>query len=406
MPARNTSTRRDFLGGASRLACAPLFFPGLSLQSKQPERPRNLVLIELFGGLDSLSLLAPKDNDDYRRARPTLAVPARDLLSIDADRGFPKALAPLHQLWSEGFVRIVDGVGFPNSPLSHFSAREIWGAALPGHTSEVNGWVARMRRELWASDPSPEVLTHVGSVVPYSMMAPNLPILCFERPQDMESMAPCGTAVELDMEGKPQRKSPAQSPTGILARLTKTLSTSGRLGPRIQELSRAYKPQSRFPYTKFGAQLQTVSALIQGGFGGRVYSLTHGDFDMHTSNPRSTTLPQMEFAEGIHAFMQNLKGTSAYEDTLVLCHSEFGRRLKENSGGGCDHGAAGTMLLFGGKLKGGLSGTPPSLTELDDNGNLIPSMDFRSVYAAVIEQWFKADHEPIMLEKLPVPELI
>ncbi|MDG2144332.1 MAG: DUF1501 domain-containing protein, partial [Planctomycetota bacterium] len=134
--------------------------------------------------------------------------------------------------------------------------------------------------------------------------------------------------------------------------------------------------------------------------------LRHGDFDMHTSDPKNTLRPQIEFAAGMRAFLKNLKGTSAHEDTLVLCHSEFGRRPKENSAGGCDHGAARTMFLLGGNLRGGISGAVPSLENLDENGNLLHSTDFRSVYAAVIEQWFEADPEPIMLEKLPVPKLI
>ncbi len=401
-----TTGRREFLANASRLACAPLFFPGLSLQTPKPERPRNLVLIELFGGVDSLSILVPRDDDDYFRARPTLAVRPQDLLSFDDDRGFPPTVAPLHEMWHEGLVRIVEGVGYPNSLMSHFAARVIWGAAMPNHTSVANGWVARMRRQLWNEDPNPEVLTHVGSVIPPSMNAPNLPVLCFERPRDMEWIASCGGGTDAKRATGETDKDSQEAAPDILDQLRGTLSISQRLGPRLQTLTAAYKPNAPFPATPFGSHLQTVAGLIQGGFGSRVYSLRHGDFDMHTSDPKNTVRPQVEFAAGIQAFLRNLKGTSAYEDTLVLCHSEFGRRPKENSAGGCDHGAAGTMFLFGGKLRGGISGQAPSLKALDENGNLSHSMNFRSVYAAVIEQWFKAEHQPIMLERLPVPELI
>jgi uncharacterized protein (DUF1501 family) len=404
MSLRTTPSRRKFLSDAAGFACAPLFFPGLSLGAAKPERPKNLVLVELFGGMDTLSVLTPRDNDDYHRARPTLGIPASDLLPFSDDRGFPSNVAPLHDLWHDGLMRIVEGVGYPNSTLSHFRAREIWGAGMPNHASVVNGWVTRMRRHLWASDPNPEVLTHVGPGLPSSFIAPNVPVLCFERPEDMEWVAPCGPAVGGAMDAEP--KPIGTGSPNTLERLRDTLSVSGRLGPRLKELSAAYKPESPFPATQFGRSLQTVSSLIQGGFGGRVYSISHGEFDMHTSDPKKSKRPQIEFAAGMHAFMQNLKGTSAHEDTLVLCYTEFGRRLKENSGGGSDHGAAGTMFLFGGKIEPGTSGDAPDLSKLDKNGSVASTLDFRAVYSAVIEQWFGGDHEPIMLEKLKVPNLI
>lgn len=407
-------TRRAFLEAASHLACAPAFlpapafFPGLALGNPRPERPRSLVLLELFGGVDGLSVLVPKEDDVYRRSRPTLAFDKSTLHSIDDERGFPAHLAGLHDLYHEGHLRIVEGVGYPNNSMSHFAARVVWGAAYPKHAARSEGWIARLRKHLWKDDPRPEVLTHVGEVLAPALKGKDLPVLCFDRPEGLDWIAPRRA------KSDPMQRPPADgegeqsedSSSDILSELRGTLSLSKRLAPRLRDITTQYKPRVEYPNTELGRRLRTIAAMLDAGFGSRVYSLQHRSFDTHSSGFVYRIQAPSEFDAAIHAFLADLKGTSAFEDTLVLCHSEFGRRVAENSAGGSDHGAAGLSFLLGGRLRGGISGKRPSLVDLDANGSLIPNVDFRAVYAAVIEQWFGADHEPVMLEKLAVPELI
>lgn len=406
MKQPESTSRREFLESVAKLACAPAFFPGLRLQEPAPERPRTLVLIELFGGLDGLGVLVPARDDDYRRLRPTLALPPRSLLRFDDERGFPAHLAFFHELWQEGHLRIVEGVGYPHSSMSHFAARVVWGAALPKHASRVNGWVARLRAQLWKDDPRPELLTHVGTVLAPALKTPGVPVLCFDRPEAMDWISAGGPGRAAEPELESRRPATSSEKREVLSGLEQTLATSRRLGPLVQEMTTSYGPSVEYPRTDLGRRLRTIAALIAGGLDCRVYSVQHGNFDMHSSDESRIVQAPAELDQALRAFLQDLEGTSAFENTLLLCHSEFGRRPKENSAGGCDHGAAGMTFLIGGGIRGGLSGKRPSLTELDANENLIPTMDFRRIYAAVIEQWFEADHVPVLLEELEVPVLL
>lgn len=397
------STRRHFLGQAAGLACAPAFFPGLSLARPREERKRCLVVVELFGGVDGLSVLVPRDDDVYRKSRPTLAFAPETLLPFDDERGFPAHLPGLHDLWHEGHLRIVEGVGYPNSSMSHFAARVVWGAAYPNFAARSEGWIARLRKTHWKDDPRPELLTHVGDALAPALAGKNLSTLCFDRPEGLDWIAP----VRGTQHGEPEDGiGEDEEGTDILADLRGSLSLSQRLGPELREIMSTYETDVDYPDTDLGRRLRTIAAMIGAGFGSRVYSVQHRSFDTHSSGFVYRIQAPTEFDEAIHAFLADLKGTSAFENTLVLCHSEFGRRVAENSAGGSDHGAAGMSFLLGGQLRGGLSGTRPSLVDLDPNGSLIPNVDFRKVFAAVIEQWFGLDHEPVMLEKLDVPALV
>ncbi len=394
-------TRRGFLASTVGALSAPAFFPGLSLQGSKPERRPTLVVIELFGGIDGLDVLVRHREDAYYRSRPTIAIPKSELLRVDDDRGLPQHLAGLHELWSEGRVRFVDGVGYPNSTRSHFAARTVWGAGYPNHSGRANGWLTRLRDHLWPDDERPEVLAHVGPDLAPSMQSSGRPVLAFDRPEGLDWIAssPGRSAARADVPDE-------EEIPDILHDLRGTESSAARLGPELRRLIDIYEPTAPYPKTEFGERLKAIAAMIQGGFASRIYSVQHRSYDAHSIRlGRGSAVPG-EFDGAIHAFLRDLEGTSAFENTLVLCHSEFGRALAENSARGCDHGAAGLMMLLGGKLVGGLSGTSPSLSELDANGALLPTLDFRCVYAAVIEQWFGAAHAPVLLEALEVPQLI
>lgn len=395
------TTRRGFLAGAAGALTAPAFFPGFSLLARKPERRPTLVVIELFGGVDGLDVLVRHREDAYYRSRPTIAIPKSELLRVDDDRGLPEHLAGLHALWSEGRVRFVDGVGYPNSTRSHFAARTVWGAGYPNHSGRANGWLTRLRDHLWPEETRPEILAHVGPDLAPSMQSSVRPVLAFDRPEGLDWIASSpGRGASAPMD------TPEEEVPDILRDLRGTESNAARLGPELRRMLDTYEPSVEYPETELGERLRVVAAMIQGGADTRIYSLQHRSYDAHSIRlGRGSAVPG-EFDRAIHAFLRDLEGTSAFESTLVLCHSEFGRALAENSARGCDHGAAGLMMLLGGKLAGGLSGTPPSLEELDPNGALVPTLDFRCVYAAVIEQWFGAEHEPVLLERLQVPELI
>lgn len=395
------TTRRSFLRGSAGALLAPGFLPGLSLSSPRPERRRCLVLVELFGGVDGLSVLVPHTQDIYYRSRPTLAYPRESLLRVTDDLGFPSHHEGLHQLFQEGRCRIVQGAGYPNSSRSHFSARTVWGAGYPNHSPRADGWIARLRDHLWADDSRPETITHVGPVLAPALQSSVRPALCFDRPEGLDWIAPPAGGGGMTRGEDGEEEMPE-----VLRELRGKQSHAERLAPELRRIVTGYEPTVPYPQTDFGQHLRSIAAMIQSGFPSRVYSVQHRSFDKHSPRFGRGEQVAIEFDRAMLAFLRDLQGTSAFDETLVLCHSEFGRVLKENSARGSDHGAAGLMFLFGNRLEGGLAGRMPSLTELDPNRALVPNVDFRRVYAAVIESWFETPHEPVMLESLDVEGLV
>ena len=399
-----TATRRDLLKTGAGLCVAPAFFPGLSLTNPRPERRKTLVLIELFGGVDSLSTLVPGQDDLYRVNRPTLGIPKERLLPIADGRGIPLELSHLHRELGEGRLAILEGVGYPNSSMSHFQARAIVGTAYPNFVAKSSGWIPRLRAHLWGDDPRPELLTHIGHEVVPSMRSIDTQILAFDRPESLDWIAsgPERPKEEDEMGGgeEPRRRG------DVLEDLRSTVDLSQRLGPRLRQIVGEYEPRAEYPKTSFGRHLESVAAMLEAGFDSRVYSVYHRSFDMHTDAYEQRVQAPLEFNGAIGAFLKDLEGTSADRDTLVLAHTEFGRRLKENSAGGADHGAATLTFFLGANVKGGLHGVTPDMTDLDENGNLKPTVDFRTAYAAVIDRWFGGKHEEVLLEKVAVPDVV
>ncbi len=389
------STRRAFLLGACGGALA-LARPGLALR-RRPQAGRTLVLVQLTGGNDGLSTLIPYGDDAYGRARSTTRIAGDGVLALDPRVGLHPRLARLHEIYQEGCLALIEGVGYPQPNRSHFTSLEIWHSADRRGRSAGDGWVARACRAASLDEDGAVRVVHVGTEPPYSLYSSARPPVSFHT---AESYAWVGEEPELLQRAPETAVEPPTTPRTSLEYLRGVHRQARESSTAIREAVRRHRPQAEYPSSPFAGDLLAAAALIHAGLGLRVVSVELKGFDTHGDQRNRHDRLLSELDGALAAFHRDLQSSEAGRDTLVLCFSEFGRRLAENGSRGTDHGAAGLALALGTRVRGGLFGAPPTLTELDD-GDPIHTTDFRSVYATVVQHCFGIAPESVLGEGYP-----
>lgn len=400
-------TRREFVrGGVAAFTvtfAAPEFLSDLA--RAQGSRTRNLVVLYLSGGNDALSMLVPYNDPFYYSRRPTIAVPAGQVLPIgtDASRaalGLHPRLAGLKQIFDQGRLALIQRTGYENQTRSHFLGTDIWSTANPNN-SQTLGWVGRYLDSL----PSP-----VDALVGWNTTA-TLPHVMMGRTAVPSIVSPAGYAF-----ASPNAGAEATAERAAAQRITSHVPVDrpelalvyGSTQAALATLDRVatvaqYSPTAVYPNTGLAQALRAVAGAMNKGVGTRVFYVTTGGFDTHSAQNVTATNGayynlMATLNDGLFAFYTDLKNQGLLDDTLVLSFSEFGRRITENGSSGTDHGAASVMFALGGRVNGGLYGTAPNLRPDSSNPTLENAgadvhyeTDFRSVYARVIDNWLGAD---------------
>ncbi|HEY4439131.1 MAG TPA: DUF1501 domain-containing protein [Candidatus Elarobacter sp.] len=362
---------------AKALAQSPL--PGLPAASD-----RVLVVINFQGGNDGLNTVVPFANPDYYRYRPSLGIPANDVLRIDDQVGLNPALGPFKKLYDAGNVAIVQGVGYPDPDHSHFRSTEIWQTAEPkGYAS--TGWIGRYLDD--AGLPKDNLFNGVA-------LANVLPELMIAQRTDVPAIdALRGYGLTSDKNGANREAFhqfvsdatvPFRSP--YLAHVAEIEDHAQRGAEELPKLVAGYKPEATYPATPLGRSLALAAQIVGSRLGTRVIYVQHGSFDTHVTQKQTQDRLLADFANAIAAFYADLSAHGNANRVLTMTFSEFGRRVAENASRGTDHGEAAPVFLIGGGVKGGVYGTHPDLGRLA-MGNLAYTTDFRSVYATVLERW-------------------
>ncbi len=378
---------------------------------------RVLVLVQLTGGNDGLSMVVPYGDDGYGRARTSIRIPDDAVLKIDEYRGLNPELKGLKRHYDAGRVAIVEGCGYPDPIRSHFKSYEIWHTASTRGRSVGEGWVGKLADVAWDKDETPELVVHVGGTAPYSVYSLSHPPVIFQTPQsyrwvspETEDLAAYRKAAEedsqrLDEKRKQKSKAKQTGSEAAIDRLRGVLADANDSSTRIRRAAVAYQPGAQYPADELGESLRVVASILDAHIGSRVVSVELAGFDSH-NNQRGQHDGRMRILDGaLSAFLDDLKGRSIEDDVMVVVFSEFGRRVKENGSRGTDHGTAGPMLVLGSKVKGGLYGKHPSMTDLDE-GDLKFTTDFRSVYATAIQSWLGADSTKVLGAKYPLLPLV
>ena len=392
--------RRNFL---TALGSLPLFgtLEGVAWAAKSSTPPvapavgtnpysNLLVLIELKGANDGINTVIPYANPLYAALRPRLAIARDQVLQVSEQEGLHPALQPLMALWQGKELAIVQGVGYPNANLSHFRSIEIWDTASNSEEYLEAGWLARA----FAKTPAPRQFAADGVVVGSSDMGP------LSGPA-VRTIALADTAqflrnAKLAQPGSDERNAALKH---ILAVENEIVHAASKLNA-----NRAFKTE--FPRNGFGNQVRTAAQLVASNAGMATIRLTLSGFDTHAGQLATQANLLKELAEGISALKSALSELNRWDSTLVMTYAEFGRRPKENQSGGTDHGTANAHFVTGGRVRGGMYGQPPALNRLDGNGNLPFAVDFRSMYATVIERWWRLDSSNILQGKFAALDFV
>ena len=360
--------RRDFLAAS----VAALAAPALGW-AQAPDR-RLLVLIELKGGNDGLNTVVPYADPAYAALRPRLAIPRDQVLQLDARSGLHPALAPLVALWQARELAVVQGVGYAQPNLSHFRSIEIWDTASRSDQYLPDGWLARALAER----PAPASFAADGVVVGGNDMGPL-----------------SGTQARTLALADPERflrqaKLVNPAGEGRNAALRHILKVEADIVGAASHLGANVPLRTEFPAGPFGNAIRVASQLAANPAGVAAIRLSLNGFDTHQNQPNIHARLLGELAAGIAALRSALVETNRWDSTLVMTYAEFGRRPQENGSTGTDHGTAAAHFVFGGRVRGGLYGEVPRLDALE-GGNLRYAVDFRSLYATALRDWWGMD---------------
>jgi uncharacterized protein (DUF1501 family) len=403
-------SRRQFIrGGVSAFTvsfAAPAFL--CETARAQGARARNLVVIYLNGGNDSLSTVVPYQDPFYYSRRPTIAVPAGQVLQIGSDSsgkalGLHPRLDGLRSIFNEGRLAVIQRTGYPNSSRSHFLGQDIWGTASPS-TPTGEGWLGRYLETVpadplagWsATQELPRALQSREVGVP---AIPNAAAYAFSSPNaGAEALNERASATRLAAHRPADRPNLAF----VNASAQAAFATLDRVGSVV-----AYSPSLSYPNNGFAQALRATAGAIVRNVGTRVFWVQTGGYDTHAQQGPAGAGGYGNlmgtFGDGIAAFYTDLRNQGALNDTLILQFSEFGRRISENGSAGTDHGAGAIMMALGGAVRGGIYGTAasldpdPSNPTLENNGGDVRhETDFRAVYARVLDGWLGADSTAIL----------
>ncbi len=386
-----------------------------------------LVVLQMAGGNDGLNTVVPYSNDHYVKGRSRLGIPAKSVLKINDQLGLNPSLTGLKSLYDAGELAVVQGIGYPNPNRSHFRSTEIWQTASDSERFEKYGWLGRYFDNACAG-ADPTVGVHIGSQTPQAFAAKVPKGISLADPSSYRFISSDRPGPgEMDKNEESYRKLNARpmeddtnsggsigslhgaqphegSPLDFLERTALDAQVSS---DKIREISNRVQNQATYPNSQLAGSLKLVARLIGGGLPTRVFYVSQGGYDTHTGQTGTHDRLLKELGDSVKAFRDDLKAQGNLSRVLLMTFSEFGRRVTENANGGTDHGAAAPLFIVGQKVKAGLLGKYPSLAPADlFNGDLKFSVDFRSVYAGVLEHWLKTSSAPILGKKFEPLQLI
>jgi len=387
-----------------------------------------LVVLQMAGGNDGINTVVPYSNDFYHQARPRIGLKAQDVLKINDDIGLHGSLQGFKNLYDAGELSVIQGVGYPNPNRSHFRSTEIWQTASDSDRIEKYGWVGRYFDNACAgADPAVGVV--IGNQLPQSFFAKHPKGVCFNNPQNYRFMAN-GQATEEsykklnEVDTTPDMSSDTTSgdgsgdmlnsggsigmlPAGMpmtggraVDFISRTALDAQHSSDEIRGIAARVQNQVDYPASQLANGLKMVAKLIGGGLPTRIYYVSQGGYDTHTNQVNTQQRLLADLGDSMKAFVDDMKAQGNMGRVLVMTFSEFGRRVSENANGGTDHGAAAPMFIVGNKVRAGLLGQYPSLAPQDlYQGDVKYNVDFRSVYAGVLETWLKTKSAPILGKK-------
>jgi uncharacterized protein (DUF1501 family) len=383
------------------MAAAPVM-PHILLNSALAEKAQALtstdpilVVIQLAGGNDGLNTIVPYGSDLYYQDRPTIGVPRDKVIPIDNMVGFNPNLSGLKSLYDKGKVAILEDVGYPNSSRSHFEGSQIWETA-DTTTTQSTGWLGRWLDASLSSNSSPLSAIAIGAQLPMTLLARSAPVTAIQSVDTFKFLVD-HTNSQLILSAYDRMYGPADNSLPPYMGIIRAGGADAATGVAdLQAVNTKYTPSLKYPATTLGLELQFVAQMIMANLGTRVFHVSLGGFDDHVAEVNTHANLLKQFGDAVNAFYTDMEAQGKADQVVMMTFSEFGRRVKQNAGLGTDHGTASPLFVMGGKVKGGYFGTDPSLTNLDSNGDLLFGIDFRSVYATILDRWLNTNPDTIL----------
>lgn len=396
----DTITRRQFLKatGAGALGAAATSLTMEDIANAAITRPLPLgtpilVVVTLYGGNDGLNTVVPATDPMYRSLRPGIAYSENEVLPLADGLFLNGSMTGMHSLWNKNQVAIVRGVGYPNSDRSHFTSMAIWQSGILG--AAKTGWLGRW---VETQPQDPLLAISLGSVLPPLLAGTKrsgsvLPLGGLKVPTG--SLA--SDCMKLSIESKNDnllQSMAAQSMRDLFTVSGDITPILKAPAPAAPDLPTAIGGNAGGD-TNLTQQLDIVAKLVSAGAPTRVWSVSLGGFDTHANEKGAQSILLGVVSQGISKFMSQMRATNRGNDVVVLVYSEFGRRVKANASEGTDHGTSGPVFVLGSRIKGGLYGEQPSLSNLK-NDDLAVTTDFRDIYASLLENVLGTPAERIL----------
>jgi uncharacterized protein (DUF1501 family) len=401
-------TRRSLIGRGALLVASGFLAPSFltrtaiavdgSAALDASKKNMILVVLQLSGGNDGINTLIPFADPEYARLRPSLGFATDEVLHLTDAVGLNPNLGKLKALYDQGKVAVVQGVGYPNPNRSHFRSMDIWHSARPD-TFEHSGWLGRYVSACQCA---------TDNALPAISVGDQLNTMFWTDTTLVPAVASIGAFSFLtDTKYKNDRTFQMQTLQNIYSQAGNWSAYEGLIrrgtlqalagSDELQKVAASYQTPVPYPANNgLANQLKLVAQVIAGNLGTRLFSVSMGGFDTHANQKPTQDKNLAQLGDALDAFMQDLANIHQQDNVVIMTFSEFGRRVKQNGSNGTDHGTAEPMFVIGNKVQGGLYGSYPSLSDLDNNGDLKFNADFRSVYAGMLKDVVGAEPAPIL----------
>ncbi len=408
------TTRRRFLQstlGSSALLSAGLTVPAFLARSaaaaagqSASSKDNILVVVQLSGGNDGLNTVIPFGHDGYGRNRIVLRIANDQVLKLNDQTGLHPQLTGFKKLYDAQRLAIVQGVGYPNPDRSHFRSMDIWHTAKPEREDKSEGWLGRCidcdRRDAGQDVPA----LHLGqNQLPLALVSQHTPVPSIESMEGFRLQTAGGALPLASLSQLAEAARPDAPP--LLDFLRRSTLNAYSSSAEVQEALKEERSATQYPEFALAQKLKLVAQLIDARLSTRFYYVSLDGFDTHANQLAAHSALLNELSASVSAFADDLAARGHLDRVLVLCFSEFGRRVRENASQGTDHGTAAPVFLAGGRVASGLIGAQPSLDDLDGEGDLKFNADFRQLYATLLDGWLGCSSEAVLgrrFEPLPV----
>jgi uncharacterized protein (DUF1501 family) len=383
--------RRQFIQAGSLATASfllPKFLKAFEGRALVPPGNKVVVVLQLSGGNDGLNTVIPIRNDIYYSARPHLGIDKASAAILTDEVGLHPALTGLKGLYDDGSLGILSSVGYPNPDRSHFRSMDIWQTASDSKEYLRTGWLGRYLDAQCRGCDKPTQVLEIDDVVSLALKGEQIKGMALKDPRRLYTASHEKYFTDLLKDH--------QSGEQPVDYLYKTMAETLSGADYIFEQSKLRPSSATYPSTEIGRNLHTIASLIFSDINTRVYYLSLGSFDTHVNQTAEQARLFTELNDALVAFVADLKANHRFEDTLLMSFSEFGRRVAQNASGGTDHGTANTMFLVSGGLRQkGMINPLPNLSDLSE-GDLKYQVDFKDVYATVLNKWLGVDDKIIL----------